>query len=152
MALAEPTQATSRTSSAADLRERRTSRPSRRYGESMYVTPPTPHVTRPVAAPAWWQVSGPGFAALIGLFMLTVIYRFDGMSQIQRALGLSSQSLLLIGLVTYLVGAALTVPVGLLLGARFPTAVAIPAICFLLFGVLLIAFADAGGLLMAGRA
>jgi MFS family permease len=118
----------------------------------MYVTPPTPHVTRPVAAPAWWQVSGPGFAALIGLFMLTVIYRFDGMSEIQRALGLSSQSLLLIGLVTYLVGAALTVPVGLLLGARFPTAVAIPAICFLLFGVLLIAFADAGGLLMAGRA
>jgi MFS family permease len=118
----------------------------------MYVTPPTPHVTRPVAAPAWWQVFGPGFAALIGLFMLTVIYRFDGMSEIQRDLGLSSQSLLLIGLVAYLAGAALTVPVGLLLGARFPTAVAIPATCFLLIGVVLAAFADAGGLLMVGRA
>ncbi|MEV6647773.1 MFS transporter [Amycolatopsis sp. NPDC051371] len=95
---------------------------------------------------------GPGLAALIGLFMLTVIYRFDGMSEIQRNLGLSSQSLLLIGLVSYLVGAALAVPVGLLLGARFPTAVTIPALGFLFFGVLLAAFADAGGLLLVGRA
>jgi MFS family permease len=118
----------------------------------MYVTPSPPHVTRPVAAPAWWQVSGPGFAALVGLFMLTAIYRFDGLSEIQRDLDLSGQGLLLIGLVAYLVGTALTVPVGLLLGARFPTAVTIPAIGFLFFGVLLAALADAGGLLMAGRA
>jgi MFS family permease len=118
----------------------------------MYVTPTPPHVTRPVVAPASWQVFGPGLTALIGLFMLTVIYRFDGMSELQRALGLSGQSLLLIGLVAYLAGAALTVPVGLLLGARFPMAVAIPATCLLLIGVALAAFADAGGLLMAGRA
>ncbi|WP_370962474.1 MFS transporter [Amycolatopsis sp. cg9] len=118
----------------------------------MYVTPPSPNVTRPVTAPVWWQVSGPGFTALIGLFMLTVIYRFDGLSEIQLALGLSSRSLLLIGLVAYLAGAALSAVAGLLLGARFPTAVAVPATCFLLFGVLLAAFADAGGLLMAGRA
>jgi MFS family permease len=118
----------------------------------MYVTPSTPPVTQPVAAPAWWQVSAPGFAALIGLFMLTAIYRFDGLSEIQRALHLSGQGLLLIGLVAYLVGTALTVPAGLLLGARFPTAVTVSAIGFLFFGVLLAAFADAGGLLMAGRA
>lgn len=118
----------------------------------MHVTPPTPHVTRPVAAPAWWQVFGPGCTALIGLFMLTAIYRFDGMSEIQRALDLSSQSLLLIGLVSYLVGAALTAPVGLLLGARFPTAVGTSAAGLLFIGVVLAAFADAGGLLMAGRA
>ncbi|WP_329048575.1 MFS transporter [Amycolatopsis sp. NBC_01488] len=118
----------------------------------MYVTPPPQSVTRPVATPAWWQVLGPGSAALIGLFMLTVIYRFDGMSEIQREFHLSSQSLLLIGLVSYLVGTALTVPAGLLLGARFPTAVAIPALGFLFFGVLLAALADAGGLLLAGRA
>ncbi|MEV7097281.1 MFS transporter [Amycolatopsis sp. NPDC051045] len=136
----------------ADFRQRRPGPPPALYGERMYVTPPTPPVTRPVAAPAWWQALGPGFTALIGLFMLTVIYRFDGMSELQRALGLSSQSLLLIGLVTYLVGAALTVPVGFLLGARFPTGVAVSATCFLLFGVVLAAFAGAGGLLMAGRA
>jgi MFS family permease len=118
----------------------------------MYVTPPTPHVTRPVAAPAWWQVLGPAFTMLIGLFMLTVIYRFDGMSELQRTLGLSGQSLLLVGLVAYLAGAALAVPAGLLLGARFPTAVAIAGTCLLLIGVLLAAFAGAGGLLMAGRA
>ncbi|MEU5262894.1 MFS transporter [Amycolatopsis sp. NPDC021455] len=115
----------------------------------MYVTPSPPHVTRPGA---WWQVFGPGAAALIGLFMLTVIYRFDGLPEIQHALHLSDQGLLLIGLVAYLVGTALTVPAGLLLGARFPTAVTIPALGFLFFGVLLAAFANAGGLLMAGRA
>ncbi|MBE1493810.1 MFS family permease [Amycolatopsis lexingtonensis] len=118
----------------------------------MYVTPPSPNVTRPAAAPVWWQVPGPGFTALIGLFMLTVIYRFDGLSELQIALGLSSGSLLLIGLVAYLAGAALGAVPGLLLGARFPIAVAVPATCFLILGVLLAAFADAGGLLMVGRA
>ncbi|SEC41142.1 Major Facilitator Superfamily protein [Amycolatopsis tolypomycina] len=116
----------------------------------MHVTPPP--VTRPVAAPAWWQVSGPGFAALIGLFALTAIYRFDGGSEIQRAFDLSGQSLLLIGLVAYLVGAALTVPAGLVLGPRFPTAVAISALVALFLGVLLAAFANDGTLLLAGRA
>ncbi|MEQ0560402.1 MFS transporter [Amycolatopsis sp. NEAU-NG30] len=117
----------------------------------MYVTPPTPPVTRPVAAPVWWQVFGPGLTALIGLFMLTAIYRFDGMSEIQRDFGLSDVSLLLIGLVAYLAGAALAAPAGLLLGARFPTAVAVPAACFLLLGVALAAFAPAGGVLAIGR-
>ncbi|NBH11975.1 MFS transporter, partial [Amycolatopsis sp. SID8362] len=115
----------------------------------MYVTPP--NATRPVAAPVWWQVLGPGFTALIGLFMLTVIYRFDGESEIQRALGLSSMALLLVGLVAYLAGVVLGAIPGLLLGARFPTAVAVPATCFLVLGVLLVAFAPAGGLLTAGR-
>ncbi|MEU4519952.1 MFS transporter [Amycolatopsis sp. NPDC024027] len=95
---------------------------------------------------------GPGFAALIGLFMLTVVYRFDGVPALQLALGLSSQSVLMIVLVPYLVAAALTVPVGLLLGARFPTAVTIPATGFLFLGVLLAAFTPGSGLLLIGRA
>ncbi|MFE0019858.1 MFS transporter [Amycolatopsis sp. NPDC059021] len=115
----------------------------------MYTPPPVPY---PVAAPAWWQVLGPGFAALIGLFMLTVIYRFDGMSEIQRDLALSNQSLLLVGLVAYLAGAVLTVPIGLLAGARVPTVAGICATCFLLLGVVLAAFAGTGVLLMLGRA
>lgn len=118
----------------------------------MHVTPPTPPVTRPVVGPAWWQVFGPGLAALIGLFMLTVIYQFDGMSALQRDLGLSDLGALVVGLVSFVVAAALTVPVGLLLGGRAPTAVTIPAICFVFFGVLLVAFTNAGGLLAVGRA
>ncbi|WP_410638463.1 MFS transporter [Amycolatopsis sp. lyj-346] len=118
----------------------------------MHVTPPPPHVTRPVVEPVWWQVFGPGFAALVGLFMLTVVHRFDGRSALQLDLGLSGQSVLLIVLLPYLVATALAVPVGLLLGARFPTAVTVPAIGFLFLGVLLTAFTPGSGLLLAGRA
>ncbi|WP_410657375.1 MFS transporter [Amycolatopsis sp. lyj-112] len=117
----------------------------------MYVPTPTqrdPHLT---AGPPWWLVIGPGFAALIGLFLLTVIYRFDGRSALQIELGMSSQSLLLNAVVAYLVAAAIAVPAGLLLGARFPTSVTVPAICLMLLGVLLVAFVPDSVLLLVGR-
>ncbi|SEP44103.1 MFS transporter [Amycolatopsis saalfeldensis] len=117
----------------------------------MYVTPPMQNHPRPAAGPPWWLVIGPGLAALIGLFLLTVIYRFDGRSVLQVDLHLSNQALLLSGLVAYLVAAAIALPAGLLLGARFPTSVTVPAICFMLLGVLLIAFTPNGGLLLVGR-
>ncbi|WP_344860610.1 MFS transporter [Amycolatopsis ultiminotia] len=117
----------------------------------MYVTPPMQSNPRPAAGPPWWLVIGPAFAALIGLFLLTVIYRFNGRSFLQIELGLSSQSLLLSGLVAYLVAAALAFPAGLLPGARFPTSVTVPAICLMLLGVLLIAFVPSTGLLLLGR-
>jgi MFS family permease len=117
----------------------------------MYVTPPMQSDPRPAAGPSWWLVIGPGFAALIGLFLLTVIYRVDGRSVLQVELGLSNQSLLLSGLVAYLVAAAIAFPAGLLLGARFPTSVTVPAICLMLLGVLLVAFAPNSGLLLVGR-
>jgi MFS family permease len=118
----------------------------------MYVTPPRQSNPRPAAGPRWWLLIGPGIAALVGLFLLTVIYRFDGRSLLQVDLGLSSQSLLLSGLVSYLVAAAIALPAGLLLGARFPTSVTVPATCLMLLGVLLVAFAPSGALLMIGRA
>ncbi|MFD9892485.1 MFS transporter [Amycolatopsis sp. NPDC059027] len=117
----------------------------------MYVTPPMRNDPRPAGGPPWWLVIGPGLAALIGLFLLTVIYRFDGVSALQADLGMSSQSLLLIGLVAYLVAAVLAFPAGLLLGARFPTSVTVPAICLMLLGVLLVAFVPDSGLLLVGR-
>ena len=116
----------------------------------MYVPTPTQHDPRP-AAPPWWLVIGPGFAALIGLFLLTVIYRFDGESALQIDLGMSSQSFLLNVVVAYVVAAALAFPAGLLLGARFPTSVTVPAIVLMLLGVLLVAFGPSSGLLLAGR-
>ncbi|MEV6907828.1 MFS transporter [Amycolatopsis sp. NPDC051071] len=117
----------------------------------MYVPTPTQGDPHQTAGPPSWLVIGPGFAALIGLFLLTVIYRFDGRSALQVELGMSSQSLLLSGLVAYLVAAAIAFPAGLLLGARFPTSVTVPAICLMLLGVVLIAFVPNSALLLVGR-
>ncbi|AGM04471.1 MFS transporter [Amycolatopsis keratiniphila] len=116
----------------------------------MYVPTPTQHDPRPTGQP-WWLVIGPGFAALIGLFLLTVIYRFDGESPLRIDLGMSGQALLLNGLVSYLVAAAIAFPAGLLLGARFPTSVTVPALVLMLMGVLLVAFVPGSGLLLVGR-
>ncbi|RSN26755.1 MFS transporter [Streptomyces sp. WAC 05977] len=115
----------------------------------MYV--PTQNDPQPAAGPPWWLFIGPGFAALIGLFLLTVIYRFDGEPALQIDLGMSSQSLLLNGVVAYVVAAALAFPAGLLPGARFPTSVTVPALVFMLLGVLLVAFGPSSGMLLVGR-
>ncbi|MFK0246578.1 MFS transporter [Amycolatopsis azurea] len=117
----------------------------------MYVPTPTQHDPQPTAGPPWWLLIGPGFAALIGLFLVTVIYRFDGGSALQIDLGMSDQSLLLNGLVAYLVAAAIAFPAGLLPGARFPTPVTVPAILLMLLGVLLVAFVPSSGLFLVGR-
>ncbi|OKJ96439.1 MFS transporter [Amycolatopsis sp. CB00013] len=116
----------------------------------MYVPTPTQRASQPTTGP-WWLLIGPGFAALIGLFLLTVIYRFDGESPLQIDLGISSQSLLLNGVVAYVVAAALAFPAGLLLGGRFPTSVTVPALVFMLLGVVLVAFMPSSGLLLVGR-
>ncbi|WP_410649133.1 MFS transporter [Amycolatopsis sp. cmx-4-54] len=115
----------------------------------MYVPPQRD--PRPTDGPPWWLVIGPGFAALIGLFLLTVIYRFDGESPLGIELGMSSQALLLSGLVAYVVAAAIAFPGGLLLGPRFPTSVTVPALVLMLLGVLLVAFVPGSGLLLVGR-
>ncbi|WP_409495171.1 MFS transporter [Amycolatopsis sp. cmx-11-12] len=117
----------------------------------MYVPTPTQHDPRPSAGPPWWLVVGPGFAALIGLFLLTVVYRFDGRATLQIELGMSNQAMLLSGLVAYLVAAAIAFPAGLLLGARFPTAVTVPGLCLMLLGVVLIAFTPDSVLFLVGR-
>ncbi len=117
----------------------------------MYVPTPTQGDPRPTAGQPWWLVVGPGFAALIGLFLLTVIYRFDGGSAVQVELEMSSRSLLLSGLVAYLVAAVIAFPAGLVLGGRFPTAVTVPAICLMLLGVVLVAFAPNSAFLLVGR-
>jgi len=116
----------------------------------MYVPTPTQRDSQPTARP-WWLLIGPGFAALIGLFLLTVIYRFDGESPLRIDLGISSQTLLLNGVVAYVVAAALAFPAGLLLGARFPTSVTVPALVLMLLGVVLVAFMPSSGLLLVGR-
>lgn len=83
--------------------------------------------------------------------MLTVVYPYNGRSVLQFEFHLSPLNLLLTGLIGYLVAAALAAPAGLLLGARYPTAVTIPATCVLLLGVVVVVFANGSGLLTVGR-
>ena len=116
----------------------------------MYVTPPMPNDPRLSARPRW-LVIGPGFAALLGLALLTVIYRFDGRSALQMDLHLSAQSMLLTGLVAYLVPLLIGFPGGLALGGRFPTGVSVPAIGLMLLGVLAVAFTPNVLVLLVGR-
>ncbi|WP_083255008.1 MFS transporter [Amycolatopsis orientalis] len=117
----------------------------------MYVPTPTERDPHPQAGQPWWLIIGPGFAALIGLFLLTVVYRFDGLSALQVELHMSSQALLLSGLVAYLVAAAIAFPAGLLLGARFPTSLTVAGLGLMLLGVLAVAFVPNSALLVVGR-
>lgn len=117
----------------------------------MYVPTPTQRDPHPPAGQPWWLIIGPGFAALIGLFLLTVVYRFDGRSALQIELHMSSQAMLLTGLVAYVVAAAITFTAGLLLGARFPTSVTMAGSVLMLLGVAVVAFVPDSALLAVGR-
>ncbi|MFF3569974.1 MFS transporter [Nocardia jiangxiensis] len=117
----------------------------------MYVMPPQRTEARPNGGRAGWTLIGPGLAVIIGLAMLTAIYRTDGRSLIQAEFGISRQALLLTCVVAYVVAAILAVGLGLPLGARFPTAVTLSAIGVMLVGTVLTALAADGTLLLVGR-
>ncbi|MEV0083900.1 MFS transporter [Saccharopolyspora sp. NPDC050642] len=117
----------------------------------MSVMPPERNHARPNDDHPWWTLIGPGLAAIIGLFMLTALYRTDLTAPIQMDLGLSGLELLMEGVVAYLIAAVIAFPLGFLLGARFLTAVTLPAIGVMLIGALLIAFAGGAGMFLVGR-
>ncbi|QIS10083.1 MFS transporter [Nocardia arthritidis] len=119
----------------------------RSYGVCMYVMPPQRTDPRPSAG----TLIGPGFATMIGLAMLTVVYQFDGRSPIQFQLNLTAQTVLLTCVVAYLVAALPAVALGVLVGGRFPRAVTLPAIGLMLVGTVLTAFMVNGAMLLAGR-
>lgn len=100
----------------------------------------------------WWALIGPGLAAVLGLFLLTVVFfGTEPTTPIQRDLGYSTLTFLLSAVVAYLVGAAITFPLGLVLGARNPTAVVLPALGVMLAAVLLTAFAGGGVVILVAR-
>ncbi|WP_328393834.1 hypothetical protein [Nocardia sp. NBC_00416] len=66
--------------------------------------------------------------------------------------GLLPQEFLLVGVIPYLLAAAITFALGLLLGGRLPTALLIPALAIMIIGVLLTSFASGSAMLLAGRA
>ncbi|MEU9019776.1 hypothetical protein [Actinomadura sp. NPDC048394] len=105
----------------------------------------------PFGGSPWWGLAGPGLATIIGLFLLTAVYGTDAFSPMQRALYLPGHALLMKAVVPYLIAAAVALPVGVLLGARYPAAVTIPAILASALGGLLVAFTENTGVLSAGR-
>ncbi|MBB4960962.1 hypothetical protein [Micromonospora polyrhachis] len=90
-----------------------------------------------------WLLLGPALAASLGAFLLAVTVG-PVWGAIQQTLDLST---LTMGwtFVTYLLSAVVAVPVGALVGRRWPTAVTLPAIVLLVFGSLLLAFAPGIG-------
>ncbi|OKI62345.1 MFS transporter [Micromonospora sp. CB01531] len=108
-----------------------------------------PSGTRPSARPAWLLI-GPTLAASLGAFLLAVTFGPEK-AEIQRAMHLPASVIPWI-FVAYLLAALLAVPVGALLGRRWPTAVALPAIVLLVPGSLLTALAPGSGTLLLGRA
>ena len=117
----------------------------------MYVMPPQRAEARPTGDRAGWTLIGPGFAAIIGLAMLTAVYRTDGKSAIRFEFHMSGQAVLLTCVVAYLVAAIAAAGLGLVLGARFPTAVTVPAIVLMLIGTALTALAASSAMLLPGR-
>ncbi|GAA3776526.1 hypothetical protein GCM10022225_75610 [Plantactinospora mayteni] len=121
------------------------------------MTPPSPGAAGqvppygplPGVRPVWLLI-GPALAASLGAFLLTLTVGPEG-AAIQRALHLPSLGILWM-FVAFLLPAALAVPVGALVGRRWPTAVALPAIVLLVPGSLLIALASGSGSLLLGRA
>ncbi len=99
--------------------------------------------------PAERQLLGPVLGALVGLYLLTATIGRGG-TEIRAYLHLPELEILWLS-IAYLVAAALTAPVGTILGRRHPNAVAAIAAGLLLAGSALDAFAPNDALLMAGR-
>lgn len=108
-----------------------------------------PYGPRPDVPPAWLLI-GPALAASLGAYLLAVTLGPDG-TTIERDMDLPA-SVIPWNLVAYLLAAVLAVLVGVLVGRRWPTAVALPASVLLLPGTLLTAFASGGGVLLFSRA
>ncbi|GGL39942.1 MFS transporter [Nocardia jinanensis] len=80
------------------------------------------------------------------------MYEAGRLSHMMMDTGLLPREFLLMGVIPYLLAAALTFALGFLLGGRFPTALLIPALIVMIIGVLLTSFASGSAMLLVGRA
>ncbi|MDW5322347.1 MFS transporter [Plantactinospora sp. KLBMP9567] len=115
-------------------------------GTADQVSPPGP---RPGVRPAWLLI-GPALAASLGAFLLTLTVGPEW-AAMRRDMDLPASAILWV-FVAYLLPALLAVPVGALLGRRWPTAVGLPAIALMVPGAVLITLASGSGSLLLGRA
>lgn len=118
----------------------------------MAALPPTGNRLSSEADLPWWMLIGPGIGTITGLFMLTSVYEPGRLSHMMVEFGLLPRDFLLMGVLPYLIAAAVTFALGFLLGGRFPAALVLPALGVMVVGVLLTSFATGGAMLLAGRA
>lgn len=96
------------------------------------------------------MVIGPCLGAMTACYLLTLALAPGWFVMIQRDMLLTS--LLSWGVTgVYLIAAAVTVPVGVLLGGRFPTAISATAIVFVAIGLPLTSYAPGSTLVLMGR-
>ena len=112
--------------------------------------PGNPTSTRPPVVRPLWSLPGPALGALLGAALLTAPIGPLG-SAIQRDLGLSTATMAATMVAPYVVAAAALVVPGHLLGRRWPTAIAVPALLLLLLGSVVSAFAPGTAVMAVAR-
>jgi Arabinose efflux permease len=111
--------------------------------------PPVNPLSQPQPRPRWLLV-GPALTASLGAFLLTLTTGPEW-TAIRENLALSTSMVLWV-FVAYLMPALLAVPVGALVGRRWPTAVTLSAIVLMVPGSLLIMLTPGAAALLLGRA
>ncbi|MEU4677825.1 hypothetical protein [Micromonospora sp. NPDC023737] len=98
--------------------------------------------------PAWLLI-GPALTALLGVYLLAITFGSGG-TAMRMDMDLPA-SVIPWSFVAYLLPALLAVPVGYLLGRRWPTTMALPAAVLLILGTLLTTLAPGSGSLLFAR-
>ncbi|MGW0433688.1 MFS transporter [Micromonospora sp. NPDC003197] len=114
------------------------------------LAPEYPASTQPQVGRPLWSLPGPALGALLSVALLTAPIGPLG-SAIQRDLGLSTATMAATMIAPYAVASAALVVPGHLLGRRWPTATAAPALLLLLLGSLVSAFAPGAAVLAVAR-
>ncbi len=97
-----------------------------------------------------WSLIGPGLGAVLAAAQLTAPIGALG-TNIRFALDLSTGAMIGAVLVSYVLAAAVMFAPGYLLGRRWPTAAAAPALVLFIIGNVMIQLTPGPGLLTAGR-
>ncbi|MBB4961220.1 MFS transporter [Micromonospora polyrhachis] len=112
--------------------------------------PGYPASTRPPMVRPLWSLPGPALGALLGAALLTAPIGPLG-SAIQHDLGLTAAATAATMIAPYAVASAALIVPGYLLGRRWPTAVVVPALLFLLLGSVVNAFAPGAAVMAVAR-
>jgi MFS family permease len=118
----------------------------------MAAIPPTGNLAVSGAELPWWALIGPALATITSFFTATSVYEAGRVSHMMMDIGVLPREFLLVGVLPYLLAAAITFAPGFLLGGRFPTALLVPALGLMIIGVFLTSFASGGTILLVGRA
>lgn len=121
------------------------------YGAAMPpgAPPPGAPAAAGTSAPPVWLLIGPALGAVLGLVLATSLVGPGGLA-VQRDLGVSAAALGVV-IAAYLLPMVLVGALGVVVGRRFPTAVAAPGLVLLLVGLLLSALTPSAPVIVVGR-